>query len=86
MQRQRRGIDGRVESAGTEPTGVHPLTLEVLGERGIDWQHATSKHLERFVADPWDDVSRCATRRRSHARCSPEPSEWCTGASPIPLR
>jgi arsenate reductase len=41
-------------SAGTHPTAVHPLTLRVLGELGIDASGARSKHLDEFVDEPWD--------------------------------
>ena len=38
---------GRVEvlSAGTDPKGLHPLTKEVMVERGIDVSHQSSKAL-----------------------------------------
>lgn len=38
---------GRVEvaSAGTDPKGLHPLTKEVMAERGIDVSHQASKAL-----------------------------------------
>ena len=38
--------DFEVQSAGTEPTGVNPFTVEVLAERGIDWSAATSKSVD----------------------------------------
>lgn len=37
----------RVTSAGTDPRPIHPLTVEVLAEVGIDWRSARS----RFLAD-----------------------------------
>lgn len=36
----------RVESAGTNPAGVHPRTLEIMGELGIDLSAATSKSIQ----------------------------------------
>ena len=38
---------GTVEasSAGIDPKGLHPLTVEVMGERGIDVSHQQSKAL-----------------------------------------
>lgn len=45
-----------VASAGTEPVAVHPLTIEVLAERGIDVRDATSDHVDRYVDEPWDYV------------------------------
>ncbi|WP_299025442.1 arsenate reductase ArsC [uncultured Thermanaerothrix sp.] len=37
-----------VYSAGTEPKGVHPLTLRVLSEIGIDASQQTSKSLQVY--------------------------------------
>lgn len=36
-------------SAGLEPKGVHPLTIAVLREAGIDASSHTSKHLGQFA-------------------------------------
>ena len=48
------GID--VASAGTEARGVHPLAVRAMAELGIDLRGHTSKTLERFVGERWDDV------------------------------
>jgi arsenate reductase len=45
-----------VESAGTEATRVRPLALRAMAEVGVDLSAHTSKTLERFVQQPWDDV------------------------------
>jgi arsenate reductase (thioredoxin) len=45
-----------VESAGTEATRVHPLAVKAMAERGIDITGHTSKTLDRFLDQPWDDV------------------------------
>jgi arsenate reductase len=45
-----------VESAGTEATRVRPLALRAMAEVGVDLSPHTSKTLERFVQQPWDDV------------------------------
>lgn len=36
-------------SAGTEPKGVHPLTVQVLKELGIDIATQRSKHLREYL-------------------------------------
>ncbi|HOJ13219.1 MAG TPA: arsenate reductase ArsC [Deltaproteobacteria bacterium] len=36
-------------SAGLEPKGVHPLTVEVLDELGIDIRSQRSKHLDEYM-------------------------------------
>ncbi len=45
-----------VASAGTEPQAVHPLTVAVMEERGIDLSAATSDHVDRYLSEPWDYV------------------------------
>ncbi|HEX5589135.1 MAG TPA: arsenate reductase ArsC [Candidatus Limnocylindrales bacterium] len=45
-----------VESAGTHPWIVHPLTIQVLAERGIDWSRARSKSMLEFLDQPFDVV------------------------------
>jgi arsenate reductase (thioredoxin) len=53
-----------VDSAGTEPRGVNPLTLRVLADAGIDWSGATSKSVEQFVGRPFDYVITVCDRAR----------------------
>lgn len=43
-------------SAGTHPAGVHPLTVAVLAEVGIDWSAARSKSVLEMLDEPWDLV------------------------------
>src|SRR5688572_2363565 len=50
------GAHIEVESAGTEATRVHPLAVKAMAERGIDITGHTSKILDRFLDQPWDDV------------------------------
>jgi arsenate reductase (thioredoxin) len=51
------GGDGvEVVSAGTNPSYVHPLAIEVMGERGIDISHHRSKSYQEFLGQPFDDV------------------------------
>jgi len=45
-----------VESAGTEATRVHPLTIRAMGEAGIDLRAHTSKTVDRFLGQGWDYV------------------------------
>jgi arsenate reductase len=46
----------RVFSAGTHPSAVHPLTVRVLAELGIDWSGARSKPMSAFLDQPFDVV------------------------------
>jgi len=43
-------------SAGTHPAGVHPLTVRVLAEVGIDWTGARSKPITEMLDREWDLV------------------------------
>ena len=43
-------------SAGTEPKGVHPLTLRVLAAAGIDARGARSKPVTEFIEQSFDYV------------------------------
>ena len=43
-------------SAGTHPAGVHPLTVRVLAEVGIDWTGARSKRIAEMLDRDWDLV------------------------------
>lgn len=50
------GSDFEVHSAGTEPKGINPLTLQVLGAAGIDASWAASKSTNEFLGQPFDYV------------------------------
>jgi arsenate reductase (thioredoxin) len=58
------GAEFAVESAGTEPRGINPITLRVLADAGIDWSGATSKSVEQFVGQPFDYVITVCDRAR----------------------
>jgi len=45
-----------VASAGTEARGVNPLAVRAMAEIGIDLRGHTSKTLDRFLGERWDDV------------------------------
>jgi arsenate reductase (thioredoxin) len=53
-----------VESAGTDPSGVNPRTLDVLADAGIDWSAATSKSVDQFVGQRFDYVISVCDRAR----------------------
>jgi arsenate reductase (thioredoxin) len=56
--------DFEVHSAGTEPTGVNPYTVEVLADVGIDWSAARSKSVDDFADQPFDYVITVCDRAR----------------------
>ncbi len=43
-------------SAGTEATHVRPLAIRALAELGIDIAGQASKTLDRYLAEPFDEV------------------------------
>lgn len=45
-----------VNSAGTEPKGINPLTLRVLAAAGIDASFARSKSVDEFLGQSFDFV------------------------------
>ena len=55
-----------VESAGTAPKGLHPLSARVMAEVGIDISAHTSDHVDRYVAQDFDLVlTVCDSARES---------------------
>ena len=53
-----------VFSAGTEPSGIHPLTIKVMYGRGIDLSTHRSKHLEEYSGQEFDYVVTVCDRAR----------------------
>lgn len=45
-----------VYSAGSDPKGVNPLTIETMAEIGIDISNQTSTHLKEFQGQEFDYV------------------------------
>lgn len=60
-----------VGSAGTEPRPVHPLTVEVLAEIGIDWRAAHSRSLAEVDTASTDYLVTVCDRAR--LACPPLP-------------
>jgi arsenate reductase len=58
------GPDFEAASAGTEPKGVHPLTVRVLAELGIDWGSARSTAVTEVTGRSWDHVITVCDRAR----------------------
>ena len=60
------GVRVEVDSAGTDPKGVHPLAVRVMAEVGIDISGHTSDHVDRYVGQDYDlVVTVCDTARES---------------------
>ena len=56
LMRHLRGDEFEAFSAGTEPKGVHPKTIEVLREIGIDASAQTSKHTDALPVKDFDYI------------------------------
>jgi len=54
--RHLRGSEFEVFSAGTEPTGVHSLAIEVMKEIGIDISNQRSKHMNEYGETSFDYI------------------------------
>ncbi len=67
----------RVFSAGSAPSQVHPLAIEVMAERGIDIRHHTSKGMDRVPLADADMVIRlCAEEQCPVAATTAQRLEW----------
>ncbi len=66
LLRAKGGADFIVESAGTEPSEVRPLTLRVLEEAGIPTEGLRSKSVQEFMGRQFDYViTVCDTARQN---------------------
>ncbi len=54
--RHLRGSEFEVFSAGTEPTGVHSLAIEVMKEISIDISNQRSKHMNEYGETSFDYI------------------------------
>ena len=50
------GDRAEVLSAGTKPKGVHPLSIEMMTEVGIDISHHTSDHTDQYRSEAFDVI------------------------------
>jgi arsenate reductase len=62
---RRYGNDFEVFSAGTEATRVNPFAIQVLADDGIDWTHAESKTIDRFLGQSFDYVITVCDRAKA---------------------
>jgi arsenate reductase (thioredoxin) len=67
-----------VWSAGTQPKGMHPRTIEVMKEIDVDVSTQTSKDLQQFLNQKFDYVITVCDRARQHCPIFPgaEPIHW----------
>jgi arsenate reductase len=65
------GPDFEVESAGSRPSRVNPLTIETLAEIGIDWSGARAKQVDEFLDQQFDYVITVCDRARTECPVLP---------------
>jgi arsenate reductase len=53
-----------VESAGTNPAGLNPSTVEAMNEIGVDVSGHRSKHVKEFIGQPFTYVITVCDRAR----------------------
>ncbi len=60
------GDRAEVRSAGTQPKGVHPLSIQVMAESGVDISGHTSDHVDQYLSEPFDvAVTVCDSAREA---------------------
>ncbi len=69
------GTDFEAASAGTDPKGLKPLTIEVMAEAGIDVSTQQSKSLDRFLDQSFDYVITVGDRARDNCPTFPGDNE-----------
>jgi arsenate reductase (thioredoxin) len=67
------GADFRPMSGGTRPKSVHPLTVRVLAELGIDWSRARAKPVSELLDEPIDYVITLSNSAREACPTLPGP-------------
>lgn len=60
-----------IDSAGTEPKGVHPLAIEVMAEVGIDISEHTSDRVNCYVNNQYDLVLTVCDTAKEHCGVFP---------------
>jgi len=78
LLRQIAGEKYDIVSAGTHPKGVHPITVEVMKEVGIDIAGRSSKDVQRFLGEKFDYVITVCDRAKRQCPVFPgaEPIHW----------
>lgn len=74
-----------VVSAGTNPKGLHPRSVEVMKEIGIDVSRQASKDLKQFLNQKFDYVITVCDRAKQQCPIFPGPSR-SIGVLMIPQR
>jgi arsenate reductase len=69
------GEDFEIHSAGTDPRPIHPLSMEVMGEIGLDLSAHRSKDLREFIGQSFDYIITVCDRARDNYPTFPGDNE-----------
>ena len=85
LLRRKGGVDFEAGSAGSHPAArVHPLTLEVLREHGIDWAGEAPKGMDAVQATHWDFVITVCDRAKESCPTFPGQPVYAHWGMPDP--
>jgi arsenate reductase len=73
-----------VSSAGTKPSTVNPLAIAAMDERGIDIRSHRSKHVQEFLAEPFDYVITVCDNAAESCPVFPGPAQRIHWSFPDP--
>ena len=65
------GDQVEVDSAGTEPKGLHPLAVRVMVEVGVDISGHASDHVDTYLGEDYDLVVTVCDAARGELPCLP---------------
>ncbi len=84
LLRELAGERMEVWSAGSRPSTVNPLAIAAMRERGIDISHYRSKHLDEFLAQPFDVVLTVCDNAAASCPVFPGPAQRIHWSFPDP--
>lgn len=73
-----------VESAGSEPSKVNPIAIEVMKEIGIDISHHRSKHVKEFLGKHFHYIITVCDKANESCPIFPGPSQRLHWSFPDP--
>lgn len=84
LLRELAGERMEVWSAGSRPSTVNPLAIAAMRERGIDISQYRSKHLDEFLAQPFDVVLTVCDNAAASCPVFPGPAQRIHWSFPDP--
>jgi arsenate reductase (thioredoxin) len=73
-----------VFSAGSQPSTVNPLAIAAMDERGIDIRSHRSKHLQEYLAEPFEYVITVCDNAAESCPIFPGPAQRIHWSFPDP--